>query len=55
MLQLRVITALLVTKYDINFAPGEDGTRLFQDCKDVFTAAPGQLILEFKPRAQGAI
>ena len=45
--ELRFVTALLVSNYDINFAPGEDGTRVCEDMKDQFTAAPGKLELVF--------
>ena len=48
--ELRFVTALLVSKYDITFAPGEDGTRCWRDMKDQFTAAPGKLELVFTPR-----
>ncbi len=44
------MTALLVSKYDITFAPGEDGTRCWRDMKDQDTAAPGKLELVFTPR-----
>ena len=48
--ELRFVTALLVSKYDITFAPGEDGIRCWRDMKDQFTAAPGKLELVFIPR-----
>ena len=48
--ELRFVTALLVSKYDISFAPGEDGTSCWRDMKDQFTAAPGKLELVFTPR-----
>jgi len=48
--ELRFMTALLVSKYDITFAPGEDGTRCWRDMKDQDTAAPGKLELVFTPR-----
>ena len=44
------MTALLVSRFDIMFAPGEDGTALFRDMKDAFTAAPGDLRLVFRRR-----
>jgi hypothetical protein len=51
MVELRVVTALLASKYDISLGPGENGTRLFDDCKDVFVASPGELRLVLKPRS----
>lgn len=50
--ELRFVTALLVGKYYVRFAPGEDGGRVERDMKDQFTAAPGRLRLVF--RARGA-
>ena len=50
--ELRFVTALLVSKYDISFAPGEDGTSCWRDMRDQFTAAPGKLELVFTPRAK---
>ncbi|KAL9122404.1 MAG: hypothetical protein Q9187_001041 [Circinaria calcarea] len=47
--EVRFVTALLVSKYDITFAPGEDGIRVWKDMKDQFTAAPGKLELIFTP------
>ncbi|KAI9702665.1 MAG: hypothetical protein M1820_006049 [Bogoriella megaspora] len=45
--EMRYVIALLVLKYDIGFAPGEDGTRVIADMKDNFTAVPGKLDLVF--------
>ena len=47
--EIRFVTALLISKYDIKFAPGEDGVRVWKDMKDQFTAAPGKLELVFTP------
>jgi len=41
-----------VKKYAISFAPGEDGKSLISELRDQFTAAPGELKLEFKLRDQ---
>ena len=48
--ELRYVTALLVGKYIIEFAPREDGSRVEGNMKDQFTAAPGALNLIFKAR-----
>ncbi|KAF2649441.1 putative benzoate 4-monooxygenase cytochrome P450 [Lophiostoma macrostomum CBS 122681] len=47
--EIRFVTALLVTRYEIAFAPGEDGTRVWKEMKDQFTAVPGKLDLVFSP------
>lgn len=48
--ELRFVTALLVKKYDVGFAEGEDGRRVDGDLIDRFTAAPGRLRLVFTER-----
>lgn len=50
MMELRCVTALLLTQFDVSFAPGEDGLRSMKDLKDCFTARPGKLELIFQPR-----
>jgi cytochrome P450 len=47
--EIRFVTALLISKYNIKFAPGEDGTTVWKDMKDQFTAVPGKLELVFEP------
>lgn len=44
------MTALLVAKFDIRFAPGDDGTNLLKDTRDAFASAPGKLELIFETR-----
>ena len=44
------LIALLILKYDIEFAPGDDGTRVTRDIEDNFTMNPGQLNLVFRLR-----
>ncbi|KAF4629298.1 hypothetical protein G7Y89_g8848 [Cudoniella acicularis] len=46
--ELRLVTALLVKKYRIRLASGEDGKRVEEDLRDQFTAAPGELNLSFE-------
>ncbi|CAF3496926.1 unnamed protein product [Fusarium graminearum] len=48
--QLRVVTALLVSKFQFAFAPGEDPDLTVKDLKDQFTTATGSLKLVFKSR-----
>ncbi|KAL9608912.1 MAG: hypothetical protein Q9167_006281 [Letrouitia subvulpina] len=50
--ELRYVTALLVSKYDISLAPGETGERVVEDMVDQFTASPGQLELVFSERGE---
>ncbi len=49
------MVALVLSKYHVGFAPGEDGVRVERDMKDAFTAEPGRLELVFELKEkQGA-
>ena len=48
--ELRFVTALLIKKYVVCFAPNEDGKSVVNDLRDQFTAAPGKLNLSFELR-----
>lgn len=48
-MELRTLTAQLLLKYDIAFAPGEDGSRLLSKTKDHFTITVAPLDLVFTP------
>ncbi|KAM0798207.1 cytochrome P450 [Usnea florida] len=48
--EISYVVALIVSKYDVEFAPGDDGERVWRDMKDEFTAAPGRLDLVFNLR-----
>lgn len=48
-MELRTLTTQLLLKYDIAFAPGEDGSRILNKTKDHFTITVGQLDLVFAP------
>ena len=50
MREMRLVIAMLVKKFKVEFWDGEDGQRLFADLRDQFTAAPGTLNLRFKVR-----
>jgi len=52
LMELRTVTARLVTQFDIAFAPGEDGTDLFEKTKDVFTLEVAPLRIVFTPRCK---
>ena len=47
-MELRTVITLLVLNFNVRFAPGEDGRKLFTDTKDMFTLALGDLRLEFE-------
>ena len=49
-MEIRTITTLLVQKYDIGFADGDDGTQLHEETLDCFATSPGKLHLVFRPR-----
>jgi cytochrome P450 len=49
-MQIRTLTARILLKFDVGFAPGEDGSRILTQTKDHFTVDPGQLDLVFTPR-----
>lgn len=53
-MEIRTATVLLLDKFDIKFAAGEDGTKLFQQSKDCFSWVPGPLKLVFTERAADA-
>jgi cytochrome P450 len=48
--ELRIVTALLISKYRIGFVQGDDGAAVQEDLRDSFTACPGSLRLNFAPR-----
>jgi tryprostatin B 6-hydroxylase len=47
-MEIRVASALLLTTFDINFAPGEKGVKMFTEACDYFTTTPGPLLLTLK-------
>ncbi|KAL4766870.1 cytochrome P450 [Aspergillus nidulans var. acristatus] len=50
LMEMRVAAALILTAFEVEFAPGEDGTRMFSEAVDYFTTTPGPLLLVLKPR-----
>lgn len=48
-MELRYVLALLTSRYDWTFAPGENGLRVVDDAVDQFTYIPGELNLVFTP------
>jgi hypothetical protein len=49
-MELRTVAALLVTKFDISFAPGENGGDLLNKTADYFTLGLGDMMLQFNAR-----
>ena len=45
--EISYLVALNLSKYEVGLAPGEDGTRVWRDMRDEFTAVPGRLELLF--------
>lgn len=50
--EISFVVALLLRSFDIEFAPGEDGSRINKDRKDLFSAMPGALDLVFRKRGE---
>ena len=53
MMELRKVTASLVTEFDIDFAKGEIGEAVFDEQIESFTLSPGPLRLKFEKRSCG--
>lgn len=49
-MELRSVITLIVSQFDVHFAPGEDGDRLLHESKDYFTITISDLDLVFTPR-----
>ena len=50
LMEMRILTAILLTRFDVGFAPGENGEELFKHFLDHFTSDAGPLRLTFKER-----
>ena len=50
-MEVRVAAAYVVTAFDFDFAPGEDGQKMFKDATDFFTTTPGSLKMVLKSRS----
>lgn len=48
------MAVLLLDKFNVKFAPGEDGSRLFEQSKDCFSWVPGPMDLVFEERTPEA-
>lgn len=49
-MELRTVTALLITKFNVSFSPGENGSNLLEKSEDYFTIGLADLNLQFTPR-----
>jgi cytochrome P450 len=52
LMELRNVTARIVSQFDVKFAPGEDGTDLLEKSTDIFTLALAPLMLIFTNREE---
>jgi cytochrome P450 len=52
LMELRIVTAMLITKFKVSLAPGEYGLKVSEEMRDTFTAQPGDLHLKFKPMSE---
>ncbi|ROV98453.1 hypothetical protein VPNG_08525 [Cytospora leucostoma] len=50
MMQLRMLISCVALRYDIDFAPGENGVEFWSDSKETLTLAIGPLWLVFTPK-----
>ncbi|KAF4630617.1 hypothetical protein G7Y89_g7519 [Cudoniella acicularis] len=50
LMEVRLCLSILISRFDIAFAPGESGTDVFMDMTDSFTANPGALNIMFSER-----
>jgi cytochrome P450 family 628 len=50
-MELRIAAAMLLTRFNCKFAPGEDGQRMFTEALDHFTTTPGPLHVILEPQA----
>lgn len=50
LMELRSVVAELVTQFDVEFAPGEDGSALLNESADFFTVSLSDLQLVFTER-----
>ena len=47
-MEIRIAAALILTAFEIEFAPSEDGERMFTEACDFFTTTLGPLQLIFR-------
>lgn len=54
-MEMRTVTALLLLKFDVQFAPEEDGATLLNNSRDSFTMIFADLNLVFSERKSTTI
>ena len=52
-MEMKTVVPLLISKFDVRLAPGEDGTELLEKSKDAFTLRMKELRLVFEERRGG--
>ena len=52
MMEMKTVIAKVVMRFDIRFAPGEDGKKLLEESKDVFITEIADLFLEFRDKTR---
>ena len=53
-MEIRIAAALILRRFDIDFAPGETGELMFSEACDFFTTSPGPLYLTLTERKDGS-
>ncbi|KUI57709.1 Tryprostatin B 6-hydroxylase [Cytospora mali] len=54
LMEVRLCLSMLLSRFDISYAAGEDGSHVWSDMTDSFTANPGALRLTFTARENAA-
>ena len=49
-MEMRTVVPLLISKFDVKLAPGEDGAALLEKSRDTFTLRMEELNLIFEER-----
>ena len=52
--EIRMVTARLLSAFDISFQDGDNGESVERDMRDQLTANPGDLRLVFEPRERSS-
>jgi hypothetical protein len=50
-MEIRSVMAAMLSTFEISFAPGEDGSNLLENSKDMFTIDLASMYLSFTPLA----
>ena len=52
-MEMRTVVPLLISRFDVRLAPGEDGSRLLYKSRDAFTIRLEELRVIFEERKKG--